>query len=107
IHLPRNNGNVHLAMSGGKVGIRTAPATPLHIKQSADGNINVLDAGIRLERNTTSDAWNIQVWSDNDLVFRFNNGAYGYISDGTGAYGSSSDRRLKKDIEPLTSMLGK
>jgi uncharacterized coiled-coil protein SlyX len=84
-----------------------SPMTPLHIKQSTDGSATEWSGGIHLEMATSTNAWNIFTWFDNDLTFRFNGTSYGYISDASGAYGQSSDRRLKKNIEPLGSMLEK
>ncbi len=88
-----------------KVGVGVDdPKTKLHLKQTGNGP----DNGIRLERSNDNNYWNITNWSDNDLVFRHSNEVddiTSYINWEDGTFVNSSDRRLKKNIKPLESIL--
>jgi hypothetical protein len=92
--------------NSGYVGINQgSPASPLHVKQTADGSVN---GGIKLEKADGASTWRIYVYTDNDLVFDASSGpAFFYIRDQDGYTAISSDRRLKKDILPMDSMLDK
>lgn len=63
-----------------KLGVSKTPSTPLHIKQNGTAENN----GLRLEKNSTTDHWNIRVNTDNWLIFNYNstnNGGYLNLSN--------------------------
>ena len=78
-----------------------AAATSVHVKQ----NSNFSDGGIRLEYMSDSDFWDVWIDGANDYNFGFNGTLKAYILDTDGSYVSTSDRRLKEDIEPLEPVL--
>lgn len=84
------------------------PIADLHIKEAneayAPGGINN-NGGIRMERASTTDSWNILVDNENDFDYNFNGVTKGYISHLDGAYFALSDKRVKRNIAPLTSVL--
>ena len=98
----RSGGNVY--RSSGNVGIGTAsPQTPLQVS----GN----NSQLRLHDLGVGNFWNIYTenhpsGADGNLVFAPGpTGAYGYIQKSSGSYFSSSDERLKQDINGLGSVL--
>ena len=98
-------------MTNRNTGINTSsPAATLHLKQKHD-TVNLIDApnadGFRLERADTTDYWTITNWVDNDLVFAHSNGLITFFEDTNGGVVTPSDRRVKKNIEPLSPMLEK
>lgn len=98
--IDRNNAMV--VRKDGRVGIGTnTPLTTLHIKQVG------LSGGLMLENITNGNKWRIfSASSDNNLSFYNNsNTEIADINDATGTYSALSDRRFKKDIEPLESIL--
>ncbi len=89
------------------VGINNStPLTDLHIIQHTDAGGDKL-RGIRLQRSVNTNHWRTLIDPSNNYVFEYNDGLYTYINPTTGAYINPSDVRLKKDITPLESMLGK
>lgn len=84
------------------VGHNGTPQRDIHIKQS-----NSSYAGIRLEYQSDSDYWDVDIDSSNDYNFRYNGSLKGYIKDTDGVYVVSSDRRLKENIKTLTPTLSK
>ena len=98
-------GNIVLNQSGGNVGIRSAaPLSPLHIKQSTE-TFPVNGGGLRLERLTNSNHWELGTDLGNDLDFSYNGTWRLWISDVDGTITNSSDLRLKKDIELISPVL--
>jgi hypothetical protein len=98
-------GDLNLKVSG-TVGLNQEnPAADFHIKQSADGD----GGGLRLERSTFGQGnyWEIHTFSDDDLAFEYNNTLKAWLDQTTGASLITSDRRLKKDIVGLPSILDK
>jgi len=93
-----------LIRSVGGVGINTnSPQRQLHVKQQTNANSS---SGITLERSGSSgEQWGLFVSSSNDFIFVENNSARGRIDGDTGQYSAISDRRAKRDIEPLGSVL--
>lgn len=57
--------------------------------------------------NTSTRQWNIATRDNNNLEFFYNGTLRGTFSAANGVYTSSSDRKLKTDIEPLPSVLSK
>lgn len=91
----------------GKVGIGTTdPITTMTIKQDPYGSYSVPDdAGLTFYNsfNNTS-GWTI--YNSNDyLSFAFQNSRIAYVNSGTGAWTTTSDRRFKENITPMTSVL--
>jgi hypothetical protein len=98
-------GDLNLKVDG-YVGLNQEnPSADFHIKQSVDGD----GGGLRLERSTfgPGNYWEIHTYSDDDLVFEYNNVLKAWLDQGTGANLITSDRRLKKDISVLPSILHK
>ena len=86
----------------GSVGINThEPARDLHVKQvGTDGNA----VGIELE-SAAGNAWGLYVAISDNLGFRYNGALVARINAADGQFVSLSDRRFKRDIEPLTGVL--
>jgi hypothetical protein len=104
------NSNIGLASDvftvsdSGRVGILTrSPHVDLHIKQSITA-ISGVRGGLRLEATNTSDYWQIH-HSAVHCSFTENGTRRAYVEGGTGEWTISSDRALKKNIEPLGSIL--
>jgi len=96
--------NQFLIRAGNGVGINTnSPQRQLHVKQQTATNAT---SGITLERSGTSgDQWGLYVSTSNAFVFVANNSGRAFIDPDTGFYTALSDRRAKRDIEPLGSVL--
>jgi trimeric autotransporter adhesin len=101
--------NVRVHNTSGEMGINKQPGTTagesrLQIKQT--GSTGALRA-IGIETAINTNRWDI--WVDNnagpDFNFNYNGAIKGYIQNATGNYIVSSDRRLKKDIQPLAPAL--
>lgn len=88
---------------GTSLGIRTqAPTTDLFIQQSNSLFPNPSTGGIAL--NDGGSTWNI--WHSNDyLSFAFAGTRVAYINNSTGAFVTTSDLRLKQNIEPMENTL--
>lgn len=98
-------GDLNLKVSG-NVGLNQQnPSADFHIKQSVDND----GGGIRLERSTFGQGnyWEIQTYQDDDLAFQYNGVLKAWLDQTTGATLITSDRRLKKDIVELPSILNK
>ena len=80
------------------------PLSPLHIKQTNDV-YPVVGGGLRLERSGNTNHWEMGTDTGDDFDFAFNNVAKGYIRNTDGFYISVSDIRLKKDIQPISTVL--
>ena len=62
--------------------------------------------GLDIENSSTADNWELVTY--NSLLQLYFNGTYvGSFNNTTGAYNSISDERLKNNIKPMASMLGK
>jgi len=91
--------------STNRIGIRDAtPTYDLHIKQS--GITDAGSGGIGLESSATTNKWKIY-HSGAYLSFAENGVRRSYIINGTGAYATASDKRLKKNIIPIDNILNK
>lgn len=95
----------HLRGGLDRIGIKTAlPQHDLTIKQS-----NVTQAspgGLGLEHPSNTDDWKLY-HSGAHLSFAENGVRRAYVEAGTGNYVITSDKRLKKNILPMTNMLDK
>lgn len=88
-----------------KVGIGiTAPIADLHIKQSKE-TYPVNGGGIRLERVTNTNHWDLATDNTDDLDFTYNGFSRGYINHTTGVFTATSDIRMKKDILLIGAIL--
>ncbi len=96
---------VNSATSGIKVAIGlTTPLVDFHIKQTNE-TYPVNGGGIRLERLTNTDHWDIGTDNTSDFDFALNGSAKAYINHVSGAYTVASDFRLKKDITTIGTVL--
>ncbi|MCB0519268.1 MAG: tail fiber domain-containing protein [Saprospiraceae bacterium] len=93
--------NVILANGGGKVGIGTSNPGVYALR------INHPTEGLGLTRTSTNNTWELRTALDNDLDLYYNGSYQGNFVDGSGQYVANSDRRLKKDFEPMTDVLSK
>ncbi|MEZ4959272.1 MAG: tail fiber domain-containing protein [Saprospiraceae bacterium] len=93
--------NVILANGGGKVGIGTSNPGVYALR------INHPTEGLGLTRTSTNNTWELRTALDNDLDLYYNGSYQGNFVDGSGQYVANSDRRLKKDFEPITDVLSK
>lgn len=85
--------------SAGNVGINeTSPEIILHVKQQESGE------GIRFENTTTTDHWDIGIAGTNNLWFQYNGTLKSWVDETDGSW-DTSDRRLKRDIEPIEGVL--
>lgn len=99
-------GDLVLNLSGGNVGIRkAAPGTPLHIKQTTDNA--PYNGGLRLERSGNSNSWDIAVSFADVLHLVYNGVEKVRFSNIDGDIWTSSDLRLKKDIQNFETALPK
>ena len=98
-------GKLILNASGGNVGVRTInPLSPFHIKQSGE-TYPVVNGGLKLERLSNSNNWELAIDNGDDLNFNFNGVSKSYIKDVDGVYVTVSDIRTKKDIELIGTIL--
>ena len=98
-------GDISLNPFGGSVGIHmNIPLSPLHIKQTNDV-YPVVGGGLRLERNTNTNHWEMGTDNGDDLNFSFNNTATAYLNNTNGLLTSVSDLRMKKDINLIGTVL--
>lgn len=99
------SGDLSINPQGGNVGIHmNTPLSPLHIKQTNDA-YPVVGGGLRLERNANTNHWEMATDNGDDLDFSYNNVATAYINHVNGSLFSPSDLRLKKDINPIGTVL--
>jgi len=98
-----DDGTFHIAHASGYVGIGTiTPGASLHIKQTTPNR------AIRFEHESNTNYWNIGIGlSTMNCKFEYNGLGMGHISSVDGTYSTISDRRLKKDITPSSSLLDK
>lgn len=84
------------------IGIRTSnPSSSLHIKQASTSS------GIRLEFDVDTDHWTTYIDGADDYNFAYNGILKSYILDTDGMYTQNSDRRLKKNISRIGTVLDK
>ncbi len=100
-----SNGGLALNRNGGFVSVGTpTPLAALHVKQYADANF-AIDAGLRLERHDNTSHWDIAVDYGSNLSFSFNGIEKLWIDEQDGDITTVSDRRMKKDIRPIETVL--
>ena len=97
--------NIRVGEGGGNLGIGINPTTRLDIKQQTDTD----EGGMRLRSAASNNNFWDQYYAGNtqDLTFAFNGSNRASIDAATGAYAQLSDRRLKKNIQPLPRTLEK
>jgi len=96
------NGSTQMRISDiGRVGINeTTPDMMLHIKQ------DVANKGLRIEHQSATDYWENGIGTTTkNYKFYYNNLFRADISSVDGSYTQSSDRRLKKNIKYMGSVL--
>lgn len=93
--------------STGLAGLMTSsPASDLHIKQSASPWPNPSTGGLILEHSASTDKW--QIWASNPYCsYAYNGTRVAYVNNTTGAWTTTSDRKFKKNIEPLQNVLAR
>ena len=96
-----------VVLKNGNIGIGTsAPASDLHITQSISDFPNPTTGGIILEEPDLSSKW--QIWNSNpSLSFAFDNVRVARVDPTSGSWIVLSDRRVKRDIEPMEDVLSK
>ncbi|MDG5491771.1 tail fiber domain-containing protein [Psychroserpens sp. SPM9] len=88
-----------------RIGIMTtAPSHDLTIKQSNTTQASA--GGLALEHPSNTDEWKIY-HSGTHLSFAENGVRRAYVEAGTGSYFVTSDKRLKKNILPMTEVMQK
>ena len=92
---------VRIAEGGGNVGIGLNPNARFEIEQSA----NTPGGGLRLNASGATAYWDINYDVVGDLRFSRIGAARASIDAVNGAYNQLSDIRVKKDIEPMASVL--
>jgi len=94
-------GNVLQVKGDGDVGITGNPDVDFHVFHGNNGNAD----GMKLQNTDDNTWWRFYVSSGSDdlRLYNSNNGTtlMGAFNDVTGAYTSTSDRRLKKDFKEL------
>jgi trimeric autotransporter adhesin len=87
------------------VGVRiNEPTFNIHLKQSS--NTAAGEGGVGFENATNTNNWKIYN-SGLYLSFAENGVRRSYVTNGTGAYVETSDRRLKKHITPINEVMSK
>ena len=92
--------------NNGRFGLGTSsPATSIHFLHSSGGPS--LGDGFTIENEgANNNRWNMYVQNGSGELWLYKNELYrGRFDDISGAYTSTSDRRLKKDFEPLKDVL--
>jgi hypothetical protein len=81
-----------------KIGLNTTAVTTLHVSHGTGFTTN----GLTVENSTVASSnWNFYVNASGDLALYKAGVAKGTFATSNGAYTAASDRRLKKDIEPI------
>ena len=97
------NANMVLVNAGtNRVGIGGNPSAPLHIFHGGNAGSD----GLRIENNGANNRyWRMYVYNGSGDLGLFNalngNTVVGNFNDASGVYSATSDRRLKKDFQPL------
>jgi len=89
--------------NGGNLGINeTNPDANLFVKQ-----VGASVPGLTLENNGQGDdKWSFEIGT-NDLNVRYDGAIVGFFDEADGSYSTSSDARLKRDINPIKTALDK
>ena len=97
--------HVRLGEGGGNVGVGLDPSARLDIAQSADTD----GGGLRLRSAANTNNFWDQFFdgTTQDLTFAFNGNEVASIDAANGAFTQLSDRRVKKDIQPIKGTLEK
>lgn len=104
--ITRGNGYTHFKERVRIGNITTNPTSDLDIEQSDSPWPDPTTGGITLKSNTNTNEW--QIWYSNPYCsFAYNNTRVAYVDNGTGAWVTTSDRRYKRDIEPMENVLDK
>ena len=100
-----SDADVRLGEGGGKVGVGLDPSARLDIAQSADTE----GGGLRLRSAANTNNFWDQYFdgTTQDLTFAFNGNEMAAIDAANGAFIQLSDRRVKKDIQPIEGALEK
>ena len=93
--------DVRMVEGGGNVGIGMNPNARLAIKQPANTNAG----GLRWISSASTAYWAAFYGGGDDLYFTWQGVNKAYVSNVNGAWVNLSDFRLKKDIQPLSSVL--
>ncbi|GAB4253222.1 MAG: hypothetical protein Kow0079_08550 [Vicingaceae bacterium] len=78
----------------------TTPTTSLHVNHPT-GNTN----GVSISNANDADKWHFYMFTTNDLTLYFNGVQRGAFDDVSGNYTATSDLRLKKNINSVSSVL--
>ena len=96
-----NTGNIIQVKGDGDVGINGTPDTEFHLHHGNNG----LASGMKLENSSDNSWWRFYVSSGSDDLRLYSKSQgttiIGTFDDISGAYTSSSDRRLKKNFKDL------
>ncbi|MEM6806427.1 MAG: tail fiber domain-containing protein [Bacteroidota bacterium] len=92
---------VRIAEGGGNVGIGINPTARFEIEQ----NTNAVGGGLRLNATGSTNYWDVFYNGFADLQFSFIGVAKASVDRVNGAYNQLSDIRMKKEIEPLPTVL--
>ncbi len=85
------------------IGSSVNPSTDLHIRQSGNSTSSG-SSGIRFQESGGTTQW--QQWAGgSDLNFAFNGTRLSYINNTNGNYVTTSDRRVKTNILPMSNVL--
>ncbi len=89
--------------NGGRLGVNeTNPNSNLFVKQ-----VGSSVSGLTLENNGDGDdQWSFEIGT-NDLNVRYDGALVGFFDEADGSYSTSSDVRLKHDINPIKNVLDK
>lgn len=100
-----SDADVRIGEGGGNVGVGLDPSARLDIAQSADTE----GGGLRLRSAGNSNTFWDQYYegTTQDLTFAFNGNEVASIDAANGAFTQLSDRRVKKDVQPMESTLKK
>ena len=103
IHLVTNGNSRFFVDTDGEIGAGiTSPTRDFHIVHTSGGS----NDGLGLQNASGgTDIWHFYTWLGNDFGLFFNGTNRGNFDSGTGAYSTSSDERLKKNIATRTGLL--
>ena len=93
------------AQFGGSVGVGIAPQAALHVYGASGGQLRLQDSLWNKHWSIYTEAISGNQSGSGNLLFNTDSGVFASISHTSGAFSSSSDLRLKKDINNLGSVL--